>query len=320
LSDVSRHAGVSIATCSRVLGGSAHPVSEATRTRVLDAARELGYAPSALARALATRSSRIIGLIVGDIVDPYFAEIARGVEAVAADLGYLTMVCSAEVGTEVELGHVRSLRDHRAAGIVFAASGREHDPGAPDVAEAVTDARERGSVVVALAQRDFKAPSIVFDNEAAARDVTAYVRELGHERIAFVEGPPALHTSVQRLRGFLRAGGGDRVAGGFAYEDGIAAAETLLARPHLPDAIVAVNDEVAIGVLMRLRDAGVNVPGDVSVAGIDDTRPARFVELTTVTAPLHEMGRRAAHAVLGNPAHDVVLPHALAPRATTRRR
>jgi LacI family transcriptional regulator len=320
LSDISRHAGVSIATCSRVLNGSAHPVSEATRTRVLEAAEELGYAPSALARALVTRSSRIIGVIVGDIVDAYFAEIARGVEEVGADLGYLTMVCSAEVGTDAELGHVRQLRDYHAAGIIFAGSGRVNDPSSLDVADAVAEARERGSVIVALAQRDFEAPRIVFDNEAAAHDITAYVRGLGHREITFVEGPFGLHTSVQRLKGFERAGGSDHIVGGFSYEDGVTAAETLLARDRLPDAIVAANDEAAIGVLKRLREAGVDVPGQVSIAGIDDTRPARFVDLTTVTVPLHEMGRRAAHAVLGNAAHDLVLPHKLAPRGTTARR
>jgi LacI family transcriptional regulator len=173
LSDISRHAGVSIATCSRVLNGSAHPVSDATRERVMQAAQELGYAPSALARALVTRSSRIIGVIVGDIVDPYFAEIARGVEAVGADLGYLTMVCSAELGTEAELAHLQQLRDYQAAGIIFAGSGRVRDPSTHDLAQAVSDARERGSVVVALAQREFDAHSIVFDNEAAAHDITA---------------------------------------------------------------------------------------------------------------------------------------------------
>ena len=303
-----------------MLNGSAHPVSEATRQRVLQAAEELGYAPSALARALVTRSSRIIGVIVGDIVDPYFAEIARGVEEVGAELGYLTMVCSAELGTEAELGHLRQLRDYHAAGIVFAGSGRVSDPSTHDLAEAVADARERGSVVVALAKRDFEAPSILFDNEKAAYDITTYVRGLGHERIVFVEGPDGLYTSAQRLAGFKGAGGREHVRGGFAYEDGVGAADALLARGALPDAIVAANDEAAIGVLMRLRESGVDVPGQVSVAGIDDTRPARFVGLTTITVPLHEMGRRAAHAVLGNPAHSVVLPHALAPRGTTRSR
>jgi LacI family transcriptional regulator len=314
LSDISRHAGVSIATCSRVLNGSAHPVSAATRERVMRAAHELGYEPSPLARALATRSSRIVGVIVGDIVDPYFAEIARGVEDVAARLGYLTMVCSADLGTSAELAHVRLLRDYKAAGIVFAGSGRVADPSTGELATAVA-----GTRVVALARRDFDAPSIVFDNEAAAHDVTAYVRGLGHERIVFVEGPPELHTSAQRLAGFRRAGGSEHLRGGFGYEDGLAAADSLLARDRLPDAVVAANDDAAIGVLMRLREAGIDVPGQVSVAGIDDTRPARFVGLTTVTAPLREMGRLAAETVLERRAPEsVVLPHRLAPRATTR--
>jgi LacI family transcriptional regulator len=314
LSDISRHAGVSIATCSRVLNGSEHPVSAATRERVLRAAEELGYEPSALARALATRSSRIVGVIVGDIVDPYFAEIARGVEDVAARLGYLTMVCSADLGTSAELEHVRLLRDYKAAGIVFAGSGRAGDPSTAELVSAVAGAR-----VVALAPRDLDAPSIVFDNEAAARDITAYVRELGHRRITFVEGPPDLHTSAQRLAGYRAAGGEDHIAGGFSYEDGAVAAEALLARPELPDAVIAVNDDAAIGVLTRLREAGTDVPGRVSVAGIDDTRPARFVGLTTVRAPLRDMGRLAAETVLDRRAPEsVVLPHHVVPRATTR--
>ena len=91
--DVSRRAGVSTATASRVLNGSEHPVSATTRERVMEAARDLGYSPSALARALVTRRTRIIGVIVGDVVDPYFAEITRGVEDVAGRAGYLTIVC-----------------------------------------------------------------------------------------------------------------------------------------------------------------------------------------------------------------------------------
>jgi LacI family transcriptional regulator len=154
-----------------------------------------------------------------------------------------------------------------------------------------------------------------------AHDVTAYVRSLGHRRIVFVEGPPDLHTSAQRRAGFARAGGDDHIPGGFAYENGVIAAEELLARPELPDAIIGANDEVAIGVLMRLREAGVDVPGQVSVAGIDNTRPARFAGLTTVSVPLHEMGRRAASAILDESADEsAVLGHRLAPRACTTRR
>jgi LacI family transcriptional regulator len=107
------------------------------------------------------------------------------------------------------------------------------------------------------------------------------------------------------------------VPGGFEYEAGDAAAGTLLGAGSLPDAILGVNDEVAIGLLTGLRRAGVHVPGDVSVAGIDDTRPARLVDLTSVSLPLHELGSRAARVILEGAGGDVVLPHRLVARGTT---
>jgi LacI family transcriptional regulator len=321
LSDISRRAGVSIATASRVLGGSEHPVSDATRTRVLTAAEELGYRPSELARALVKRTSRIIGVIVGDIADPYFAEIARGVDDVAAPRGHLTMVCNTDRRPAAELGHLDVLRDYHAAGVVFAGSGYEDGPEAERLAAAVAELQHSGTVVVALAPRDLPCPSVLVDNRAAARDATEHLLALGHRRIAFVEGPPGLHTSAQRLAGFeaaMTAAGAEpeRLPGGFEYEAGHAAAERLLSG-RLPDAVLAVNDEVAIGLLTGLRRGEVDVPGQVSVAGIDDTRPARLVDLTSVSVPLHELGERAAREVLDGPGDDVVVPHALVPRGTT---
>jgi LacI family transcriptional regulator len=322
LADISRRAGVSIATASRVLNGSSHPVSDATRDRVLAAADELGYRPSELARALVKRTSRIVGVIVGDIVDPYFAEIARGVEDVAAKAGYLTMVCNADRRPAAELGHLGVLRDYHAAGVVFAGSGYEDADETAALRAIVDELQAAGSAVVALAARDFDCPSVLVDNRAAARDATEHLLSLGHRRIAFVEGPPGLHTSAHRLEGFeaaMAAAGAEpvRLAGGFEYEAGDAAAESLLAAGDLPDAILAVNDEVAIGLLTRLRRAGVDVPGRVSLAGIDDTRPARLVDLTSVSLPLHELGERAARVILEGVDGDVVLPHRLVPRATT---
>ena len=327
LADISRRAGTSVATASRVLNGSTHPVSDATRARVLEAAAELGYAPSALAQALVTRSSRIIGVIVNDIVDPYFAEIARGVEDVAGRTGHLVMVCNADRRPEAELEYVRALREYHAVGIVFAGSG-SHEAGEA-LATQLAAARERGARVVALAHREFDALRVVVDNAAAAHDVTDHLISLGHRRIAFVEGPEGLYTSAQRLAGFsaamAAAGLADdlRFHGGFDYEAGVAAGRRLLACRPLPDAVLAANDEAAIGVLTSLRHAEIDVPGDVSVAGIDDTRPARFVELTTVNLPLYELGAVAARHILaapGEPVEDVVLPHRLVPRRTTARR
>jgi LacI family transcriptional regulator len=293
-------------------------VSDATRSRVLVAAEELGYRPSELARALVKRTSRIIGVIVGDIVDPYFAEIARGVEDVAAPRDHLTMVCNADRRPEAELAHLDVLRDYHAAGVVFAGSG--YEAGSAEIANAVRALQEKGSAVVALAPRDLACPSVLVDNRAAAREAAEHLLALGHRRIAFVQGPAGLHTSTQRLEGFetaMAAAGAEavRLPGGFEYEAGDAAAERLLA--DLPDAVLGVNDEVAIGVLTGLRRRGIDVPGRISVAGIDDTRPARLVDLTSVSLPLRELGARAARAVLDGLERDEVLPHRLVPRGTT---
>jgi LacI family transcriptional regulator len=324
LADISRRAGVSIATASRVLNGSSHPVSDGTRERVLAAAEELGYRPSELARALVKRTSRIVGVIVGDIVDPYFAEIARGVEEVAARVGHLTMVCNAERRPAAELAHLGVLLDYHAAGVVFAGSGYEDAAETAALRGAVEALQAGGAAVVALAARDFDCPSVLVDNRVAARDATEHLLGLGHRRIAFVQGPPGLHTSAHRLEGFAAAMAAARaepvtMPGGFEYEAGEAAAG-LLAGGELPDAILAVNDEVAIGLLTGLRRGGVDVPGQVSVAGIDDTRPARLVDLTSVSLPLHELGERAARVILEGASGDVVLPHRLVPRATTAAR
>jgi LacI family transcriptional regulator, galactose operon repressor len=329
LADISRRAGTSVATASRVLNGSTHPVSEATRARVLQAAADLGYAPSALAQALVTRSSRIIGVIVNDIVDPYFAEIARGVEDVAGRMDHLVMVCNADHRIEAETEYVRALREYHAAGLVFAGSGAESAPANAALTAEVEAAAARGARVVALARRDFSAARVGVDNVSAAYDLTDYLISLGHRRIAFVDGPPGLYTSAERRAGFIDAMAAARlesdlrVDGGFDFESGLDAGRRLLAQRPLPDAVVAANDEAAIGVLTALRHAGVDVPGEVSVAGIDDTRPARFVELTTVNLPLYELGAVAARHILAGPDEapaNVLLSHRLVPRRSTARR
>ena len=305
LADISRRAGTSVATASRVLNGSTHPVSEATRARVLQAAADLGYAPSALAQALVTRSSRIIGVIVNDIVDPYFAEIARGVEDVAGRMGHLVMVCNADRRPEAELEYVRALREYHAVGHRVRGQRRARRPANARSPRSVAAARERGARVVALAHREFDALRVGVDNAAAAYDVTDYLISLGHRRIAFVEGPQGLYTSAERLRRLPRRDG----RRGAGRRPALPRRLRLRGRRgrraggcspagRCPTPCVAANDEAAIGVLTSLRHAEVDVPGEVSVAGIDDTRPARFVELTTVNLPLYDLGAVAARHIL----------------------
>ena len=319
---------MSIATASRVLNGSSHPVSDGTRERVLEAARELGYSPSALARALVTRRSRIIGVMVGDIVDTYFAEITRGVEDVAGRAGYMTIVFSADRRTELEIEQLAVLSDYHAEGVIFAGSGYLEDPRGDDLAVAVARARERGISVLALAMRDFDCPRIVADNRAAAYDITDYVLSLGHRRVAYIGGPPGLYASRDRLEGF-RSAMTDAGAepglvheGDFSYEQGYAAALQMIAEAELPDAVIGANDETAIGALAALRQARIDVPARISVAGMTDTRLARFSDMTTVSVPMYQFGAAAARRIVGDeesPA-ETVLPHRVVPRSTTLRR
>jgi LacI family transcriptional regulator len=328
LVEVSRRAGVSIATASRVLNRSAHPVAERTRERVLAAAEELGYSPSALARALVTRRSRLIGVIVGDIVDPYFAEITRGIEDVASRAGYLTFVCNADRRTETEEAQLQLLTEYHAEGVIFAGSGYADDPAGGSLATLVERSRAEGTHVLALAARDFDSPRVRVDNRAVAYDLTNYLISLGHRRIALIAGPEGLHTSDERRRGYedaLAEAGlepGPLHPGDFTYDMGHAAALRLLAGAELPDAVIGANDETAIGALAALRQGGIDVPERISVAGMTDTRLARFSDLTTVNIPLYEFGALAARRIIAGSDEpgETVLPHRLVPRSTTARR
>ncbi|MFI0421601.1 LacI family DNA-binding transcriptional regulator [Spongiactinospora sp. 9N601] len=331
LADVAREAGVAVSTASRVLNGSTHPISAATRARVIEAATRLGYSPSALARALVSRTSRLVGVLVSDIVNPYFSVIARGADDVASRAGYVTMLSNVDRRTTTEINRLRTMRDYRAAGVIFAGSGHVDDPQADDLTKAVREAREQGIHSVSLTARDLGCHVITADSQGAAYEITEYLISLGHRRIAFVEGPPGMIANRERRDGFLACmSDADLTAeaqclpGGFDYEAGHAAAMRLIARPPLPHAVLAANDEAAVGALSALRQAGIDVPGEVSVAGIDDLRVARFVGLTTVSLPLYEMGAMAARHIIDNPAcaggddtTTTVLSHRLIPRETT---
>jgi LacI family transcriptional regulator len=265
---------------------------------------------------------------VGDIVDAYFAEITRGVEDVAARAGYMTIICNADRRTDVEIDQLAVLCDYQAEGVIFTGSGFLEDPRGADLAAAVQRARERDIRVLALAMRDFDCPRILSDNRGAAYDITDYVLSLGHRRVAYISGPAGLYASRDRLEGFraaaLDAGvdSGRVYEGDFSYERGYAAALQMIAEAELPEAIIGANDETAIGALAALRQARLAVPEQVSVAGMTDTRLARFSDLTTVSVPVYQFGAAAARCIVSGEASpaETVLPHRVVPRSTTTRR
>ncbi len=330
LEDVARRARTSKSTVSRVVSGSSYPVSAETRARVQQSVDALGYRPNALARALATKESRIIGVIVGDVMDPYFAEIARGVEDFARPFGHLTVICNADRSVAAEIAYLEMLLQHHATGILLAGGTYPESQDWETLRRAVTDAGKHGARVVTLAERGFgDVPLIAADDRAVLYDLAKYIIALGHRRIAFVQGPPGFTTSELRLRGFLEAmeeSDLDPFAvfpGGFDYGSGRSAAMRLLGAP-LPDAVIASTDECAIGILMTLRQAGIEVPGQVSIAGVDGTLYSDLMDLTTVRCPTHEVGAMAARQLMEwneSPGSvRTILPHRLVVRGTTVRR
>lgn len=326
LADVAARANVSLATASRVMSGATYPVAAATRERVLLAASELSYAPNLIARALVRRMTNTIGVVIGDITDSYFAEIARGVEDQAYRQDFLTIICNTDRSPAVENAYFRLLLDHHAAGIIIAGGAFPQAPENEAFRELAKEASRSATRLVVLSDRDVEAPVISVDDRMVTMDLTRYLIGLGHRRIAYVEGLTGLSTSLRRGEGFARAmteAGLDaslRYPGGFGIEPGRAAAAQML-RNELPDAVIAASDEAAFGVLTTLQQGGIEIPRQVSVAGIDDNRHAQLFNLTTMRLPTYDLGAMAAKLVIGDepctPDYRVTLPCRVIPRGTT---
>jgi LacI family transcriptional regulator, galactose operon repressor len=332
ITDVAKLAGVSTATVSRVVSAAPYAVSPATRERVLDAARELDYVPNALARGLLKSYIPVVGVIVHDITDPYFSEVVRGVEDAASDGGFLVITCSSDRDPEREDSYVRLLRSMRAATLIFAGSGLDEPALNTRMRRHTAAMRAYGAAVVHLSPHAFGEAEVGVDNAAGIVSMVEALVGLGHRRIAFLAGPPSLFVARQRLAGYRQGLGAAGIdfderlvvtTGLFNREGGATGVDLLRAADAPFTAILAANDLLALGALARLSELGVDVPGDVSVAGFDDIQTAAITapSLSTVRLPLHEIGRRGfAHAAQGldgkRPAR-VVLPTELVLRQST---
>jgi LacI family transcriptional regulator len=289
------------------MSGSSHPVSESTRKRVLSAADRLSFEPNRLARALVTARSQTIGVIVHDISDPYFGEIVKGLEdGIHAD-DYRLFIASSDRDPEKELNYVRAFHAHQVDAIVFAASSLT-DPEYGETLIGLTNRfRSRGGVIVTLSDHLLDGSRVLFDNRSAVIELVGYLAERGHRRIGYIGGPATLEVSRVRLDGFTEAvaefgidSGPEYVAeGGFTMTGGSAAVEQLLHRVDVT-AVLAASDLMAIGAMRYLLASGLDVPGDISVAGIDDIPLAEYgpVPLTTMRVPTYEIGRQGASLLL----------------------
>lgn len=311
LEDVARHAGVSLATASRALNGSDRKVRQELQERVAASAAVLKYTPNAQAQAMARGRTNVIGLIVHDIADPYFASIAAGVIAAADAEGLLVTLASTGRSSEREVQHVANLRAQRAQGVIIAGSRDAETSRRGPLGQEVTSFESGGGRVVLVSQHRLDTDTIVVENQSGARDLATALVGLGYRRHAILAGPSTLLTAIDRANGYRRGLTAAKlsvpaecvVEGDFTRDGGYRAAVELLGRLDQIDCIFAVNDVMAVGAMAALRDHGVSVPGDVALAGFDDIATLRDVtpRLTTVQIPLTDVGAQALRLVLQDP-------------------
>ncbi len=300
--DIGRRLGLSAMTVSRALTGSTE-VSQATRARVLSAARKWNYQPNRWARSLVTRRSSMIGVVIPDISHSFFAEITAGIEEAMERSGYDLLLCHSRGDAARERSEVQMLVASRVDGLIVASVQPENSPG-------LFAGLRKQNVPFVLIDRFFpgrRFRAALVDDRAVGRLATEHLIGLGHRRIAHVSGP-RLSPGSLRLEGYREAMRRHRLpapahwiaAGDFGIESGRAAMHRFLQRHPRPTAVFAANDPMAIGVLNACREAGLRVPADISVVGAGNIEgihhPNPF--LTTIDWPRTELGRAAAELLL----------------------
>ncbi len=339
LADVAARAQVSPATVSRVLNGN-YPVAATTRERVLRAVDELDYVLNGPASALAAATSDLVGILVNDIADPFFGIMAGAVQSEIGGPGgraggeRLAVVCNTGGSPERELTYLTLLQRQRAAAVVITGGAVEDPVHAEAMAGKLRRLAEAGTRIVLCGRPpvpDTGAIALAFDNRGGGQRLTEHLLDLGHRRIGYIAGPEERTTTRHRLEGHrdaLKAAGvdeGETVHGPYDRRSGYEAARELLRRDPDLTAIVAANDTVALGACAALREAGLRIPEDVSVAGFDDLPFSVDVvpALTTVRLPLHDAGVRAGRIAMGRepepPGQTSVIAGELMVRGSTAR-
>ncbi len=330
IKDVAARAGVSVGTVSNVLNRP-DVVADDTRVRVLAAIEALGFVRNESARQLRTGTARAIGLIVPDVSNPFFTDVARGAEDAASEAGHVVILCNSDESEQRQDRHLQLLAEQRVHGVLITPVEAALEP--------VRRLRERGVSVVLLDQHaDVEDTcSVAVDHRHGGTLAINHLLAEGHRELAMITGPLSIAQCRQRLDGArdaLVAAGRDpeglRVieVNAMNVVSGRNAGERVLAGTRRPDAVFCANDLLALGVLQVMVRAGVRVPGELAIVGYDDIdfAAAAAVPLTSVRQPSRLLGRRAAELVLGETQsprehvhHHVVFSPELVVRESSRR-
>jgi len=299
--DVAAHAKVSVTTVSHVINGTRF-VDPQTQERVRAAIETLNYRPNSVARSLRRRSTHTIGLLVPDIANPFFGDIARTIEDAGFAEGYNVILCNSDRSDIKESVYVDVLLSKQIDGLILISSGSRPDP-----LQSIIDAK----VPVVVADRelsDLPVDQVLVDNQQGGYLVGQYLASLGHRRVGCIAGPHNLRLSMERITGFRRAlnevglslPDEALVYGDFHYSGGEAGMLELLQRDLNLTAVFAANDSMAVGAINVLHRANLRIPRDVSVIGFDNTTQSKAMSpgLTTIAQPITELGRASVSLLL----------------------
>ncbi|MCP8967477.1 catabolite control protein A [Ectobacillus ponti] len=326
--DVAREANVSMATVSRVVNGNPN-VKPTTRKKVLEAIERLGYRPNAVARGLASKKTTTVGVIIPDISNIFYAELARGIEDIATMYKYNIILSNSDQNKEKEMHLLNTMLGKQVDGIVFMG---EH------ITEEHVDEFERSPVPIVLAasfDEQLATPSVNIDYEQAAYDAVKALADKGHTRIGFVTGPnAAAAVNYKKMQGYQRALQETGLSfdeaivaeGDYTYDSGMEAFEKMWEGADRPSAVFVASDEMALGVIHAAQDRGFHIPNDLEIIGFDNTRLALMVrpQLTTVVQPMYDIGAVAMRLLTKYmnketvADHTVLLPHRIQFRNSTK--
>ena len=316
IKDVAKLAECSPTTVSRVINNSDHPVSKDTAEKVEAAIEKLNFSPNRIAQGLKSDKSNIIGVIVHDICDSYFAQMVKGIEEFISGHEYIVNIYNTSRSVEKELYAVSMLKANRADAVVFAGGALMDKEYEQKMYSIVEQLKTQGTVLLGVTPHPFDINNISLGNKNAAAIIADYLVENGHQKIAFIDGPEKLYTSYLRREGLKESLLKHNLdlpdelifSGDFSFEGGRKAALSLLDQIDKITAVVGANDATALGLIWELNNQGVKVPSDISVVGIDDLPEAKYSypPLTTISLPIYELGTNIGKYLLDRLTSDQI--------------
>ena len=301
IKDIAELARVSTATVSRVMNH--HPqIADETRSRVLQAMEQVGYEPSRVARRMRMKTTNIVGLILSDIANPFFASVVRGIEDLAYANGYSLLLCNSNEELAREELYVRVLLAEKVAGVIVSPT-HESSPACKTLVDS-------GIPVVAMDRYlcHLDVDTVVVDNVHGSYEAVSHLIALGHQRIALIGGPTAVTTGRERQEGYEKALKDHGITvdeslikvGTFRQDSGYQKACELLEMDTPPTAIFAANNLMTLGALNAIHEKGLSIPGNISIVGFDDMPWASSLNppLTAVAQPAYELGQAAGELLL----------------------